>query len=334
MSGSNRVGSDRERRPVKTVTKWLAAGAFALTPTMALPTVAGAHDGHTCEGRQSEGFSCASNWDPAANAHVIVGYYSGSIRAEVTARLDSGWRYLACDRRSEDTIHPALALDVVGANDSELRAPNGACTDLRMNHDVVAVRLVFRTDTGSVSHGTTWYPLPPAPPPVRDGDGDGVLPPVDCDDRNPGRHPGSTDVPGNGIDENCDGADALLPPGAPPARITAGVTTEWTVRGRVTRVRSLGVRDAPPGAMVRVSCRVRRCALRKRRSVTVGPTGRASLMRVFRHRRLRLGTLVEVRITAPNMVGKVVRYRTRRRDIPRDRVLCLPPGARKPTRCR
>jgi hypothetical protein len=33
----------------------------------------------------------------------------------------------------------------------------------------------------------------------------------DCDDDNPGVHPDAEDIPGNGIDEDCDGEDALIP---------------------------------------------------------------------------------------------------------------------------
>lgn len=47
-----------------------------------------------------------------------------------------------------------------------------------------------------------------------DGDGypGGVLG-ADCDDWDPGIHPGSPDLPGDGVDQNCTGADAILDEG-------------------------------------------------------------------------------------------------------------------------
>ena len=42
-----------------------------------------------------------------------------------------------------------------------------------------------------------------------DADGDGVRVPADCDDTRPTIRPGATDVPDNGIDEDCSGVDAV-----------------------------------------------------------------------------------------------------------------------------
>jgi hypothetical protein len=46
---------------------------------------------------------------------------------------------------------------------------------------------------------------------VMDVDGDGYDRPADCDDNNPDIHPGAVDAPGDGIDQDCSGADAVAP---------------------------------------------------------------------------------------------------------------------------
>lgn len=50
----------------------------------------------------------------------------------------------------------------------------------------------------------------------RDGDGSSpILGGGDCDDHDATRHPGAADAPSDGVDQDCDGADALPPPPPP-----------------------------------------------------------------------------------------------------------------------
>ena len=54
--------------------------------------------------------------------------------------------------------------------------------------------------------GAHWPPPPWLPV---DGDGDGWEPPEDCDDDDPGVNPAATEVPYNGIDEDCQDGDLV-----------------------------------------------------------------------------------------------------------------------------
>jgi Putative metal-binding motif len=178
--------------------------------------------------------------------------------------------------------------------------------------------------TGLQTPARSWYDNPYAakPAPV-DADGDGFFAGQDCDDANPAVRPGAAEVPGNGIDENCDGTDPPL------ERIASGVSTQWIVRGRRVTLARMRVRDVPAGGTAELRCRGRRCPVRRIRAKR--PT--VDLAKKVGRRRFHAGQTIEVRITAPGRIGKVVRYRLRPRRAPTGRPLCLPPGSAKPRRC-
>ena len=90
----------------------------------------------------------------------------------------------------------------------------------------------------------------------------------------------------------------------------------------------------PRGSTVTATCRTkqgRRCRgigkFSKRNA-----RGNVSLKRFLR-KKLRAGTVIEVRVTKPGTIGAVKRLTVRRGKNPTIKTICLLPGAKKATKC-
>jgi Putative metal-binding motif len=170
--------------------------------------------------------------------------------------------------------------------------------------------------------GPTPTPAPVAGAP--DADRDGVVAGPDCDDTNSKVYPGAPEVAGDGIDQDCSGADAA-------GRVSALVVFASSSSRTSTRFTSLRVTEAPAGASVQVTCTGKRKGCPKSRTFTASAKGSISLTKVFR-KRLRVGAVVSIAVTTPNAVGKVRVLTIRKRRVV-GKTLCLAPGAVTPTHC-
>ena len=241
--------------------------------------------------------------------------------------------------------------DTIFARDSIGERINcGAGTDKVVSDDIDGVSECETNDT--------------SPDAVLDRDQDGVNKPGDCNDANPAIKPGLFDTPEDGIDQNCDGADAVILdrdrdgfnrpqdcddnratvfPGADEIRAnrrdedcdgldatpTANVVFATDDRGRSTLFDTLTVRSLARGDKVRVSCR--RCGV-PTRTLTARKAGSLQLARHVR-RPLRAGRVLELRVSRPLAIAVVFRLRMRVGKAPLTTKLCLPPGAKRPRRC-
>jgi hypothetical protein len=131
--------------------------------------------------------------------------------------------------------------------------------------------------------------------------------------------------------------------GGPPAtpRVESPVLVLWGVNRKRIFLLRMKITNVPTGGKAQLRCKGRRCPFRrfsstKRRNGAITLFKEIKPTRVVgkRKRSFRAGQRLQLRITAPGHIGKVVKYRLRKGRIPSASApLCLPPGATKPATC-
>lgn len=109
------------------------------------------------------------------------------------------------------------------------------------------------------------------------------------------------------------------------------VANVWQLRGAKTALINLAVKRVPRRGSVKVSCNGKGCAF-KTKAAKVS-SGVASLVKLFKKRALSRGTVVEIRVSAPAAITRIVRFTMRAGKFPKRRDRCLPPGASGPGPC-
>jgi 6-phosphogluconolactonase (cycloisomerase 2 family) len=134
------------------------------------------------------------------------------------------------------------------------------------------------------------------------------------------------------------GAAPFVPRPPRTRRLRQTIKTRWAFNRTHTWVVRLQVLRVPGDARVQVRCKApkrlgkkacpfkRKSAKPKRHRATVDL--RKEMFR--KQRKLRAGVQLQIRITAPGAIGKVVTYKLRPSKLPRSVERCLPPGASKP----
>ena len=205
---------------------------------------------------------------------------------------------------------------------------------------------------------------------VRDLDKDGISKPEDCNDLDPAIRPGVADAANDGVDQDCDGADAVdrdrdrdgipipfdcddgnaaIGPGKPEKygnrvdedcngradplqTITTPVRARFIAAPGAARIVRLVVAGATRGTRVQVRCKGPGCKFRRRQLTLSRTTRKLDLRKRYGLRSIGRQTL-EVRLLRSDSIGRVVRFAGNGGGIPSTRILCLTPGKKRPRSC-
>jgi Ca2+-binding RTX toxin-like protein len=162
-----------------------------------------------------------------------------------------------------------------------------------------------------------------------DVDNDGIPAPADCNDQNAAIRPGLPDKPGDGIDQDCSGSDA------PYSRVLSSLSYKFNATS-TTKYTSFSIVDVLPNTTVEFRCSGKKCPLKgvktvKGKSV---PASTLNVLKPLKKLKFKPKQVLEVRVLAPDMIGKVVQYTFAKNSGPTSKVLCLSPKAgSKPGKC-
>ena len=160
-----------------------------------------------------------------------------------------------------------------------------------------------------------------------DRDGDRYPAGVDCRDQDPTIHPGATDRPGDGVDQDCHGGDASYP------ALGAHIFAAWALYAHHTTFIGLAITRAPAKVRVKLTCAGKSCPFHTARKRIRRSTKRFDLLPLVRGAHLRGGVRLAIRLTRAGRIGMLTTWRVRPPKDPRRTDRCLVPGSSRPLRC-